>query len=262
MENNRFSSHQISWTSFVIFLVPAGSLAVSVTDMTAPVVGSSGGVYALVSAHLANVVMVRWSSHRSAALSHHESMRVWGLWRMPNIPLLHQRSEKCTFVWQNVKKSNVLSVFAPKPPPPSLFIETKTHLGTCNQAELLLHVIWSSLGPLLDRGSEIVFSISAEIILSLSAIDQRVRMSLCGVNWDGRDFTSSNVSAFVQETLDLLSSSLFCRYLQDLTTVVNDSSVSVPRTGREWSVSLNYSGWPWLWCAVSPLTPCSPFNSF
>lgn len=30
----------------------------SVTDMTAPVVGSSGGVYALVSAHLANVVMV------------------------------------------------------------------------------------------------------------------------------------------------------------------------------------------------------------
>nr|XP_054607750.1 rhomboid-related protein 3 isoform X5 [Nothobranchius furzeri] len=38
----------------------AGSLAVSVTDMTAPVVGSSGGVYALVSAHLANVVM-NWS---------------------------------------------------------------------------------------------------------------------------------------------------------------------------------------------------------
>ncbi|XP_067230541.1 rhomboid-related protein 3 isoform X2 [Chanodichthys erythropterus] len=40
--------------------VLAGSLAVSVTDMTAPVVGSSGGVYALVSAHLANVVM-NWS---------------------------------------------------------------------------------------------------------------------------------------------------------------------------------------------------------
>lgn len=36
----------------------AGSLAVSVADMTAPVVGSSGGVYALVSAHLANIVMV------------------------------------------------------------------------------------------------------------------------------------------------------------------------------------------------------------
>lgn len=40
------------------FIFPAGSLAVSVTDLTAPVVGSSGGVYALVSAHLANVVMV------------------------------------------------------------------------------------------------------------------------------------------------------------------------------------------------------------
>ncbi|XP_045693438.1 rhomboid-related protein 3 isoform X3 [Phyllostomus hastatus] len=37
--------------------VVAGSLAVSVADMTAPVVGSSGGVYALVSAHLANIVM-------------------------------------------------------------------------------------------------------------------------------------------------------------------------------------------------------------
>lgn len=42
----------------VTFLITTGSLAVSVTDMTAPVVGSSGGVYALVSAHLANVVMV------------------------------------------------------------------------------------------------------------------------------------------------------------------------------------------------------------
>lgn len=40
------------------FIITTGSLAVSVTDMTAPVVGSSGGVYALVSAHLANVVMV------------------------------------------------------------------------------------------------------------------------------------------------------------------------------------------------------------
>ncbi|XP_059417048.1 rhomboid-related protein 3 [Carassius carassius] len=38
----------------------AGSLAVSVADMTAPVVGASGGVYALVSAHLANIVM-NWS---------------------------------------------------------------------------------------------------------------------------------------------------------------------------------------------------------
>lgn len=39
-------------------LFPPGSLAVSVADMRAPVVGSSGGVYALVSAHLANIVMV------------------------------------------------------------------------------------------------------------------------------------------------------------------------------------------------------------
>ncbi|XP_061471362.1 rhomboid-related protein 3 isoform X3 [Rhineura floridana] len=40
--------------------VIAGSLAVSIADMTAPVVGSSGGVYALISAHLANIVM-NWS---------------------------------------------------------------------------------------------------------------------------------------------------------------------------------------------------------
>lgn len=42
----------------VFTLSVPGSLAVSVADMTAPVVGSSGGVYALVSAHLANIVMV------------------------------------------------------------------------------------------------------------------------------------------------------------------------------------------------------------
>lgn len=57
-------AHNIKMPSFVClqketsFIFPAGSLAVSVTDLTAPVVGSSGGVYALVSAHLANVVMV------------------------------------------------------------------------------------------------------------------------------------------------------------------------------------------------------------
>ncbi|KAI4832366.1 hypothetical protein KUCAC02_015335, partial [Chaenocephalus aceratus] len=49
--------HQKGRHALVAF---GGSLAVSVTDMTAPVVGSSGGVYALVSAHLANVVM-NWS---------------------------------------------------------------------------------------------------------------------------------------------------------------------------------------------------------
>lgn len=39
-------------------LLHTGSLTVSITDMRAPVVGGSGGVYALCSAHLANVVMV------------------------------------------------------------------------------------------------------------------------------------------------------------------------------------------------------------
>ncbi|XP_048465478.1 rhomboid-related protein 1 isoform X2 [Rhincodon typus] len=43
--------------------VVAGSLTVSVTDMRAPVVGASGGVYALCSAHLANVVM-NWAGMR------------------------------------------------------------------------------------------------------------------------------------------------------------------------------------------------------
>lgn len=54
------------------FIFVTGSLAVSVTDMTAPVVGSSGGVYALVSAHLANVVMVSlWVCALCGWLSHH-----------------------------------------------------------------------------------------------------------------------------------------------------------------------------------------------
>ncbi|XP_051825069.1 rhomboid-related protein 1 isoform X5 [Antechinus flavipes] len=42
---------------------PTGSLTVSITDMRAPVVGGSGGVYALCSAHLANVVM-NWAGMR------------------------------------------------------------------------------------------------------------------------------------------------------------------------------------------------------
>uniref|UniRef100_A0A673XWN9 Rhomboid-related protein 1 n=1 Tax=Salmo trutta TaxID=8032 RepID=A0A673XWN9_SALTR len=41
----------------------SGSLTVSITDMRAPVVGGSGGVYALCSAHLANVVM-NWAGMR------------------------------------------------------------------------------------------------------------------------------------------------------------------------------------------------------
>jgi rhomboid-related protein 1/2/3 len=42
----------------LIPFIHTGSLTVSITDMRAPVVGGSGGVYALCSAHLANVVMV------------------------------------------------------------------------------------------------------------------------------------------------------------------------------------------------------------
>lgn len=44
--------------AFTSLPLPTGSLTVSITDMRAPVVGGSGGVYALCSAHLANVVMV------------------------------------------------------------------------------------------------------------------------------------------------------------------------------------------------------------
>lgn len=46
----------VSWPSPLP--LPTGSLTVSITDMRAPLVGGSGGVYALCSAHLANVVMV------------------------------------------------------------------------------------------------------------------------------------------------------------------------------------------------------------
>lgn len=78
-------------TSFSV--ITTGSLAVSVTDMTAPVVGSSGGVYALVSAHLANVVMVSLyvyahvhaddyhitqPSCHYRTLPHHQSSLFWG----------------------------------------------------------------------------------------------------------------------------------------------------------------------------------------
>uniref|UniRef100_A0A8C0IAX5 rhomboid protease n=1 Tax=Bubo bubo TaxID=30461 RepID=A0A8C0IAX5_BUBBB len=50
--------HGILRISFLYLAgVLAGSLTVSITDMRAPLVGGSGGVYALCSAHLANVVM-------------------------------------------------------------------------------------------------------------------------------------------------------------------------------------------------------------
>uniref|UniRef100_A0A8C0GFV6 Rhomboid-related protein 1 n=1 Tax=Chelonoidis abingdonii TaxID=106734 RepID=A0A8C0GFV6_CHEAB len=51
--------HGILRISFLYLAgVLAGSLTVSITDMRAPLVGGSGGVYALCSAHLANVVML------------------------------------------------------------------------------------------------------------------------------------------------------------------------------------------------------------
>lgn len=119
------------------FIITTGSLAVSVTDMTAPVVGSSGGVYALVSAHLANVVMVsfcvcactgyvcRWLSRhlvpvtiQSIATSSKQAVlgpsRGLLYLQMPYIPQHHHRFvlfpkiRKCvhTFMWQHVKKSH------------------------------------------------------------------------------------------------------------------------------------------------------------
>lgn len=55
-------------------LLHTGSLTVSITDMRAPVVGGSGGVYALCSAHLANVVMVMkppgWAGEGPRGLPH------------------------------------------------------------------------------------------------------------------------------------------------------------------------------------------------
>uniref|UniRef100_A0A8C7EEN3 Rhomboid-related protein 1 n=1 Tax=Nothoprocta perdicaria TaxID=30464 RepID=A0A8C7EEN3_NOTPE len=77
--------HGILRISFLYLAgVLAGSLTVSITDMRAPLVGGSGGVYALCSAHLANVVMVRpWPGGRAprrvlrAALSSEVGRAVW-----------------------------------------------------------------------------------------------------------------------------------------------------------------------------------------
>ncbi|NXO69746.1 RHBL1 protein, partial [Phainopepla nitens] len=56
--------HGILRISFLYLAgVLAGSLTVPITDMRAPLVGGSGGVYALCSAHLANVVM-NWAGMR------------------------------------------------------------------------------------------------------------------------------------------------------------------------------------------------------
>ncbi|XP_015992170.2 rhomboid-related protein 1 isoform X1 [Rousettus aegyptiacus] len=53
----------VGLTLTAVHLLYTGSLTVSITDMRAPVVGGSGGVYALCSAHLANVVM-NWAGMR------------------------------------------------------------------------------------------------------------------------------------------------------------------------------------------------------
>lgn len=65
----------VGLTLTAVPLFHTGSLTVSITDMRAPVVGGSGGVYALCSAHLANVVMVMgqpgWGKGRAPqGLSH------------------------------------------------------------------------------------------------------------------------------------------------------------------------------------------------
>ncbi|XP_023377066.1 rhomboid-related protein 1 isoform X1 [Pteropus vampyrus] len=76
----------VGLTLTAVHLLYTGSLTVSITDMRAPVVGGSGGVYALCSAHLANVVMVmgrpRWGVGRgpqglSHSLSHTPSELGW-----------------------------------------------------------------------------------------------------------------------------------------------------------------------------------------
>lgn len=70
-------------------LLHTGSLTVSITDMRAPVVGGSGGVYALCSAHLANVVMVIeqpgwvWGAHKACLTACLMSHQNWAGMRCP-----------------------------------------------------------------------------------------------------------------------------------------------------------------------------------
>ena len=49
--------HLLSCLIFTLCIVP-GSLGTSVFDMDAVLVGASGGVYALLAAHLANILLV------------------------------------------------------------------------------------------------------------------------------------------------------------------------------------------------------------
>ncbi|KAM4765495.1 rhomboid-related protein 1 isoform 2-T2 [Cyanocitta cristata] len=67
--------HGILRISFLYLAgVLAGSLTVSITDMRAPLVGGSGGVYALCSAHLANVVMPLLGAGASLVPARHPSV--------------------------------------------------------------------------------------------------------------------------------------------------------------------------------------------
>ncbi|XP_067353498.1 rhomboid-related protein 3 isoform X4 [Channa argus] len=83
--------------------VLAGSLTVSVTDMMAPVVGSSGGVYALVSAHLANVVMMPCIPHHhsqvfsfpSKILHNITGIMMEGIGLIPEIILSNTARKNC-----------------------------------------------------------------------------------------------------------------------------------------------------------------------
>lgn len=56
------------WRVLVVYLagVLAGSLGTSVVDPTVKLAGASGGVYSLVTAHIASIIMVRKGVLRSA----------------------------------------------------------------------------------------------------------------------------------------------------------------------------------------------------
>lgn len=189
-------------TSFSV--ITTGSLAVSVTDMTAPVVGSSGGVYALVSAHLANVVMVslfvcarvcRWLSHHSAVLSLQNvatssKQPVLGPSRCCSICRCHtfltitisfsfsQRSESvcaclCDSMWGNLIPLHsdicVCSVGSERPVHRHMKQKALRWTSvTCNRV-LIVHPAWSSTTSSGSELRSLSSSSSAEILLSNTA---------------------------------------------------------------------------------------------
>jgi Rhomboid family. len=56
----------------------AGSLGTSVFDTEVYLVGASGGVYALLAAHLANVLLVR-EFHNWLSFTHQNELKSWSL---------------------------------------------------------------------------------------------------------------------------------------------------------------------------------------